>query len=107
TKHSARGVAMQALRTLDERLARGQHSAAACTRSCCCTYQSAGCSYVAHKLTVIDGEALALLEAIREAASRGWSNIMFESDSKTVVDAVHTKVAILSLVLLFSLLSCY
>jgi ribonuclease HI len=31
---------------------------------------------------------MAILEAIREASSRGWSNIIFESDSKVVVDAI-------------------
>jgi hypothetical protein len=47
-------------------------------------FVAAGCYYVADKLTIIEGEALALLEAISEASS------MFESDFKTVVDAVHT-----------------
>jgi hypothetical protein len=42
TKDSARGAAMQALHTLDEQLAHRQHSAAACTRSFCCAYQSVG-----------------------------------------------------------------
>jgi hypothetical protein len=41
-------------------------------------------------ITVIEGEALALLEATSEATSRGWPNIIFESDSKTVVNIVHT-----------------
>jgi ribonuclease HI len=39
---------------------------------------------------VAEGEALALLEAMRESLDRGWSNIIFESDSKVVVDAVHS-----------------
>jgi ribonuclease HI len=29
-----------------------------------------------------------ILEAMREAISRGWSNIVFESDSKMVVEAI-------------------
>jgi hypothetical protein len=33
---------------------------------------------------------LALLEATSEATGRGWSYIIFESDSKTVVNVVHT-----------------
>jgi ribonuclease HI len=32
---------------------------------------------------------MALLEALCEAITRGWSNIVFESDSKVVVDAIH------------------
>jgi ribonuclease HI len=31
---------------------------------------------------------MAILEAIREAISRGWLNIVFESDSKVMVDAI-------------------
>jgi ribonuclease HI len=33
---------------------------------------------------------MALLEAMREAVARGWTNIIFKSDSKVVVDAVQT-----------------
>ncbi|KAK2357382.1 hypothetical protein QL285_094653 [Trifolium repens] len=31
-----------------------------------------------------EGETLALLEAMREAIARGWSNIVIESDSKVI-----------------------
>jgi ribonuclease HI len=41
-----------------------------------------------HKLAIAEGEAIAILETIREAISTGWSNIVFESDSKVVVDAI-------------------
>jgi ribonuclease HI len=34
---------------------------------------------------------MALLEVVREAVNRGWTNIVFESDSKIVVDAIHAK----------------
>jgi hypothetical protein len=37
------------------------------------------------------GRPITLLEAIREANSRGWSDIFFESDSKIRVDAIQTK----------------
>ncbi|CAJ2672690.1 unnamed protein product [Trifolium pratense] len=40
-----------------------------------------------HKLTVVEGEAMTILEAMRETISRGWLNIIFESDSKVVVEA--------------------
>jgi ribonuclease HI len=33
---------------------------------------------------------MALLEAMRDTLARGWSNIIFESDSKVVDDAVHS-----------------
>jgi ribonuclease HI len=32
---------------------------------------------------------MAILVAMREVTSRGWSNIVFESDSKVVVHAIH------------------
>jgi ribonuclease HI len=38
----------------------------------------------------LEGEAITILEAIRVASTIGWSNIIFESDSKVVVDAVHS-----------------
>jgi ribonuclease HI len=38
--------------------------------------------------TSAGGEASAILEAIRKAISRGCSNIIFESDSKVVVDTI-------------------
>jgi ribonuclease HI len=31
---------------------------------------------------------MALLQACREAIAQGWTNVMFESDSKIVVDAI-------------------
>jgi hypothetical protein len=47
-----------------------------------------GCNsadYYAGSLNV----AMALLEAIREAANRGMVHVIFESDSQIVVDALH------------------
>jgi hypothetical protein len=41
-----------------------------------------------HKLAIVEGEAMSILEAIREAISRGWSNIVFESDFKVMVYAI-------------------
>ncbi|GAU50607.1 hypothetical protein TSUD_410170 [Trifolium subterraneum] len=50
----------------------------------------AGTNVSMHKFSTLEGEAMALLEAIHEASFRGWSNIVFESDSKIVVDALQT-----------------
>jgi ribonuclease HI len=61
-----------------------------CIRDSAGSFIAAGTDHYNHTLTVAEGEAKALLEAIREATSRGWSNIVFESDCKVVVDAVHT-----------------
>ncbi|KAK2451729.1 hypothetical protein QL285_010759 [Trifolium repens] len=61
-----------------------------CVRDSVGSFIAAGTDHYRHSLTVAEGEAKALLEAMREAISRGWSNIVFESDTKVVVDAVHT-----------------
>ncbi|GAU35379.1 hypothetical protein TSUD_57280 [Trifolium subterraneum] len=72
----------------------------------------AACTNVSmHKFSTLEGEAMTLLEAIREASFRGWSNIVFESDSKIVVDALqtnHTGVSELSSIFMSikSLLHC-
>jgi ribonuclease HI len=36
----------------------------------------------------LEGEAITILEAIRVASTIGWSIIIFESDSKVVVDVI-------------------
>jgi hypothetical protein len=35
------------------------------------------------------GEEMTILETMREATSRGWSNIVFEIDSEVVVEATY------------------
>ncbi|MCI19473.1 hypothetical protein A2U01_0040629, partial [Trifolium medium] len=39
--------------------------------------------------SIIEGEARALLEAMKEMELRGITHVIFEIDSKSVVDAVH------------------
>jgi ribonuclease HI len=59
-----------------------------CIRNSNGSFIVAGTNSHKHHFTVPEGEALAILEALRVASSRGWSNIIFESDSKVVVDAI-------------------
>ncbi|WJX23528.1 hypothetical protein P8452_12731 [Trifolium repens] len=59
-----------------------------CIRNSNGSFIAAGTNSRKHNFTVPEGEALAILEALRVASSRGWSNIIFESDSKVVVDAI-------------------
>jgi ribonuclease HI len=54
------------------------------------SFGAVGMNNCRHIVTVAEGEAMALLEAMCEAISGGWSNIVFENNSKIVVDAVHT-----------------
>jgi hypothetical protein len=42
--------------------------------------------WIREKFTTIEGEAMALLGAFCEAVIRGWSDVVFESVSKIVVD---------------------
>ncbi|GAU51577.1 hypothetical protein TSUD_414260 [Trifolium subterraneum] len=59
-----------------------------CVRNSEGNFVAAGTNNCLHKLTIEEGEAMAILEAMREAISQGWPNIIFESDSKVVVDAI-------------------
>jgi ribonuclease HI len=48
----------------------------------------AGTSWVEGSCSVIEGEAIALLEALRELEQRGLSQVIIEIDSKSLVDAI-------------------
>jgi ribonuclease HI len=61
-----------------------------CLRDHAGSFVAAGSNVCRFSVTAAEGEALALLEAMRETIARGWSNIIFESDSKIVVDAVNS-----------------
>jgi ribonuclease HI len=39
--------------------------------------------------SIVEGESIALLEALKAIEHRGYSHVVFESDSKSVVDATH------------------
>jgi ribonuclease HI len=54
-------------------------------------FHLAGTNIIHSPLSVLEGEAMALLEAMEEAIHRGFSPIIFESDSKLVVDAISTR----------------
>jgi ribonuclease HI len=41
----------------------------------------------------LEGEAMALIEAMEEVLHRGYSFVIFESDSKLVVDAISSRQA--------------
>jgi ribonuclease HI len=64
------------------------------TSVACCVRDETG-SFICAKtrtfntvLTVLEGEALALLEAIRLAVHHGWDHVAFESDSNTLVHSI-------------------
>ncbi|XP_045790350.1 uncharacterized protein LOC123885137 isoform X2 [Trifolium pratense] len=83
--------------------ASGQTGWGWCIRNSQGVFVAAGTNMSMHKLAIVEGEAMAILEAMRQATSRGWSNIVFESDSKVVVDAIqanHHGIAELSSIIL-------
>ncbi|KAK2459206.1 hypothetical protein QL285_006272 [Trifolium repens] len=49
----------------------------------------AGTLWQEGKFTVIEGEANALLEALKVMQLKGYSEVIFETDCKGVVDAIH------------------
>ncbi|PNY16450.1 cytochrome p450 [Trifolium pratense] len=51
----------------------------------------AGSNLVHTKLNTLEGEAMGIKEAIEEIMQRGLSYVIFESDSKVVVDAIHSR----------------
>jgi ribonuclease HI len=51
----------------------------------------AGSNILYEKLNIIEGEALAIREAMCEIIQRGFTQVIFESDSKVVVDAIHSR----------------
>jgi ribonuclease HI len=54
---------------------------------------AAGTNLCTHN-TALEGIALGIFEALREANSRGWFNIIFESDSKIMVNAIHALIMV-------------
>jgi hypothetical protein len=51
-------------------------------------FQLAGTNIVHSPYSVVEGEALAVIEAMEEMILRGFHYVIFESDSKLVVDAI-------------------
>jgi ribonuclease HI len=45
------------------------------------------------KLNTIEGEAMAIKESMEEIIQRGLSHVIFENDSKIVVDAISSRAA--------------
>jgi ribonuclease HI len=54
-------------------------------------FKLAGSNIVPTTFSVLEGEALALVEAMEEVIQRGFPFVIFESDSKLVVDAIHSR----------------
>ncbi|CAJ2653028.1 unnamed protein product [Trifolium pratense] len=64
-------------------------SAGWCLRDHTGSFVKAGTIWNEGKCSIIEGEALALLEAMKAVKDRGITHAIFETDSKNVVDAIH------------------
>jgi ribonuclease HI len=50
---------------------------------------AAATTWIDGSCSIVEGESIALLEALKVMDQRGYSHVIFESDSKSVVDAIH------------------
>ncbi|MCH80115.1 cytochrome P450 [Trifolium medium] len=62
-----------------------------CLRGHRCRFILAGNNLTQERLSTLEGEAMTLKEAIKEAMSKWFSHEMFESDSKIVVEAISSR----------------
>jgi ribonuclease HI len=60
-----------------------------CVRDHGGNFNMAGTLWQEGKFTVLEGEANALLEALKVLQQKGYSHVIFETDCKGVVDAIH------------------
>jgi hypothetical protein len=60
----------------------GHRGGGCCVRNAKGRFVAAGTNLIRQNLATIKGEAMAILDALREAIARGWTNIVFESGSK-------------------------
>ncbi|GAU47116.1 hypothetical protein TSUD_98930 [Trifolium subterraneum] len=67
----------------------GKKSVGWCIRDSSSQFVLAGTFWLHGRFSIIEGEAIALMEAMKEVKSRGFANVIFETNSKNVVDATH------------------
>ncbi|GAU10714.1 hypothetical protein TSUD_425140, partial [Trifolium subterraneum] len=60
-----------------------------CLRDHAGQFVKAGSCWNQGKCSIIEGEAIALLQAMKEMEQGGFTHVIFETDSKNVIDAVH------------------
>ncbi|XP_045810309.1 uncharacterized protein LOC123904725 [Trifolium pratense] len=67
----------------------GKTSASWCVRDYMGRFVSAGSSWINGRCSINEGEAIAMLEAIKELHQRGYTNVTFETDSLNVVNTIY------------------
>ncbi|MCI61358.1 replication protein A 70 kDa dna-binding subunit, partial [Trifolium medium] len=66
-------------------------SAGWCLRDHTGNFVAAGTYCYEGKCSVTEGESIAVLEAMKDMEQRGITHVIFETDSKSVVDAIHKR----------------
>ncbi|GAU33603.1 hypothetical protein TSUD_359830 [Trifolium subterraneum] len=67
------------------------------TTTACCVRNSSGdfqCAQTRRynfNMSILEGESMALLDAVKLATQKGWNFIIFESDSQTLVNAINSR----------------
>jgi ribonuclease HI len=60
-----------------------------CLRDCRGSFVLAGTMWKDGICSIVEGESIAILEAMKVITQKGISNVIFETDSKSTVDAIH------------------
>jgi ribonuclease HI len=60
-----------------------------CVRDHLGQFVMAGTTWINGSCSIVEGESIALLEALKYMHQRGITHVIFETDSKSVVDAIH------------------
>jgi ribonuclease HI len=60
-----------------------------CLRNCRGSFVLAGTMWKDGICSIVEGESIAILEAMKVITQKGISNVIFETDSKSTVDAIH------------------
>ncbi|GAU45901.1 hypothetical protein TSUD_401110 [Trifolium subterraneum] len=68
----------------------GITSAVWCIRDHRGQFVLAGTSWLQGRCSILEGKAIVLLEAMKQAEHRGFTHVIFETDSKNVADAIYS-----------------
>jgi limonene-1,2-epoxide hydrolase len=74
----------------------GITSLACCFRNATGEFFKAQTKWINTKLSTIEGEGMAFIEAIAFSMHNGWDRIIFESDSQILVDSIHANQVVVS-----------
>lgn len=65
--------------------------------TCCCFRNAYGVFVIGHStkinthISILEGEAMTLQEAIQVAIAKSWDKVVFETDSRSLVDRISSQ----------------